>query len=105
MTGSRRPAMLPGAMHSMPGFRRRQILGELGARIEMREPLDEVLSWLRTTEATVVEAVEMVEQATGLPRGEVETAFIEHPDWRRLVQLIGGFDGELLNRSVPEPAA
>jgi hypothetical protein len=71
----------------------------------MREPLDEVLSWLRTTEATVVEAVEMVEQATGLPRGEVETAFIEHPDWRRLVQLMGGFDGELLNGSVPEPAA
>jgi hypothetical protein len=91
-------------MHSMPGFRRRQILGELRAH-EMREPLDEVLSWLRTTEATVVEAVEMVEQATGLPRGEVETAFIEHPDWRRLVQLMGGIDGELLNRSVPEPAA
>lgn len=50
----------------------------------------------------------MVEQATGLlrgERGEVETAFTEHPDWRRLVQLMGGFDGELLNSSVPEPAA
>jgi hypothetical protein len=84
-------------MRSMPGFRRRQILGKLRAHIEMREPLDEVLSWLRTTEATVVEAVEMVEQATGLPPGEVETAFIEHPGWRRLVQLMGGFDGEPLN--------
>jgi hypothetical protein len=92
-------------MHTMPGFRRRQILGELRAQIEMREPLDEVLSWLRTTEATVVEAVEMVEQAIGLPREEAEMAFIEHPDWRRLVQLMGGFDGERLHGSVPEPAA
>ena len=85
-------------MARMPPNRREQIAAELRQRGEREDSITDILRWLATTETTVGEAIELLEEELGRSRDEAERAVAEHPDWGKLVRLMGGIHGELLEK-------
>jgi len=74
-------------------FIRRYVAEELRQRMAGGEPLDDTLTWLGKTGATVGDAVDLLEEA-GLTREYAEHALTTHPDWEPLIRLLGGTAGE-----------
>jgi hypothetical protein len=79
----------------MPIFLRKQVEGQLRERVSGGESLHDTITWLGKTGAKVREALEMLEGA-GYSREDAERALRNHPDWARLIRLMGGIEGKNL---------
>jgi hypothetical protein len=84
------------AGNRMSPYRREQVAAELRTRGTRGESITAILGWLGTTETTVGEAIELLEETLGYSRDAAERAIAEHPEWAKLVRLMGGMHGELL---------
>jgi hypothetical protein len=73
----------------MPIFIRKEIAAELRQRVGRGEGLYETLTWLGKTGATVGEAIEMLIEV-GVEREDAEHGLTHHPDWAKLIDLMGG---------------
>jgi hypothetical protein len=64
-------------------FVREKVDAELRRRVSEHEPLNETLSWLRSTGAAVSDAIDLLE-GIGLRRKDAEHVVRAHPGWKSL---------------------
>jgi hypothetical protein len=65
-------------------FIREQVKDQLDQRISARVPLSQNLAWLRSTQASVADAIELLE-GVGLHRVEARFLLSSDPAWKALL--------------------